>query len=217
DSNGAILGSMKEQAHGRDILAEPVADNMLGAMGPLELLDSLPTDRLPIYSGYLEFSWVAFVVAGIKCPANHYAMPFGATSAACAWHRTGSFLPALVRELCHGPAASKQGVNITRGACLEVFASLLGLPVDAAKSAQSVMSLLALGAKVACEMAICAASIAASPGKKDKWAEQMSECLASGICDAGIAAKLAGCFCWAATVSVDKVGGAFIAPFHAQS
>ena len=59
--------------------------------------------------------------------------------------------------------------------------------------------------------------LAVSPDKALKWSEQLQVALDQDVMDAGTASKFAGRLSFAVIVAADKVGRAYVKPFHAQA
>ena len=182
--------------------------------------------RLAIATEHQDLSWVAFMAQGVAMVAQHLAMPFGTTSAVHAWHRTGAFLLAAVRRLCLAPAAryvddyfgaSKEGVTMTGGRCIDVLAELIGFPCKVEKSVEELGKLVVLGAQVAVNLAAKTISVQIDEKKSVRWANALLELLKSGKCEQSTASRMAGRLSFAVTVALGKVGRAYIRPFFAQA
>ena len=182
--------------------------------------------RLAIATQHLDLSWVVFMAEGVAMVAQHLAMPFGTTSAVHAWHRTGAFLLAAVRRLCLAPAAryvddyfgvSRDDVFWTGGKCLDILAELLGFPCKAEKSVEEIGRLVVLGARVAVNLAAKTISVQIDEKKSTKWTNALLDLLKAGKCEQSTASRMAGRLTFAVTVSLGKVGRAYIRPFFAQA
>ena len=220
----------------RDKLAHDTIDVMIGMLRLYVMMGMAPLlwkrdigmafRRLAVCADHLDLTWVCFMYQGVQMVAQHLGMPFGTTSAVHAWHRAGAFLLAVVRRICHAPAAryvddyfgcSRQGVVWHGGACLDVIAELVGLPCKAEKSVQQMGELVVLGAKVAVCLATQTVSVRIDDAKADKWRKACLHLLAEGTCTPTSAMKMAGRLTFAVTVSMGKVGRAYVKPFFAQA
>ena len=113
--------------------------------------------------------------------------------------------------------ASKAGVQYSGGVCLELLAELVGLPCKASKSVDGVLDIIVLGARIAVELATRKISVGLDPCKAVRWQQLMLDIQRTGYCSAEGAQKMAGRLTFAVTVSLGKVGRAFVRPFFAQA
>ena len=97
-----------------------------------------------------------------------------------------------------------------------VFA-LFGIPLDPEKADDLQMQLTILGVLVQPKPRDGQVLVQITRDKAERWGLALAECLEQSRCDPGTSGKLAGRLQFACTVAADKVGRAFIAPFHAQS
>ena len=74
-----------------------------------------------------------------------------------------------------------------------------------------------LGASVSLQPGERAVTLQVSPDKAEKWINTIQECLSMDRCDPGEASKLVGRLSFGVTVAEDKIGRAYIRPFHAQA
>ena len=181
--------------------------------------------RVPIFAGHLDLSWVVWISEGVRMAAQHVGMPFGTVSAVYAWHRVGHALLMLVLLLCKAPlgryvddyfGASRVGVQLSGGACLSVFAMLLGFPTDEAKSADTMATLVVLGASVDIDWGRKLVTMAVEQAKAEKWRSTLESILERGKCSPETAAKMAGRLNFTVSIAANRVGRAFIKPFYAQ-
>ena len=111
--------------------------------------------RIPLM---LQHRWAAGIVymhAGVAYVAFHFAMPFGATSSVCNWHRVGDLILVIARRLLHMPMLRyvddyfnpERPENMVQ--CSQLFARLvrmiLGETAIAVDKLQSESSLVVLG------------------------------------------------------------------------
>ena len=182
--------------------------------------------RLGIFWKHLPLAWVAWFHDGEFLEAQHFAMPMGSISAVHAWHRVGSVIIAYMRKVLRCPvgryvddffSASRDGIFWCGGACLDLLASLLGLPLDSAKSVTKVTSMLLLGARLSTSTVSMDVVIAVAEDKAAKWDKDLSDILENQCCDPVKAGKMAGRLSFLVTTAADKIGRAYIRPFYAQS
>ena len=182
--------------------------------------------RVPIKSEHMQFAWTVWMHLGCLLVAQHTGMPFGTVSAVYAWHRVGFMLCHVVRVLFLCPAAryvddffgaSRRGVRWNAGRVLAVICKLLGFPVDDDKSAEDDIRLVILGAECEIDWPRRQLRTCVAPAKAAKYRCQLLGVIAGGVLAPGDASKLAGRLSFAVTVSGNRVGRAFIKPFHAQA
>ena len=134
--------------------------------------------RVPIFVEHLDLAWIVWLCAGLTWTAGHVGMPFGTVSAVYAWHRVGHALFSIIVKCLKAPmgryvddyfGASRSGVEWNGGACLTVLASLLGFPTDDAKSADSMIYMIVLGASVSLDWSKKLVSMCVDQAKADKW------------------------------------------------
>ena len=182
--------------------------------------------RLPIQADHLALSWVTFLAQGTRMVAQHLGMPFGTTSAVHAWHRAGAFLLAAVRRLCLAPAArfvddyfgvSIAAVTLSGGVCLDVLSNLVGFSCKPEKSVDAALDMVLLGAQVAICLARQSVIVSIDSVKADRWSRLLLSILDTRQCSQESAERLAGRLSFAVTVSLGKVGRAYVKPFYAQA
>ena len=182
--------------------------------------------RVPIQAAHLEFAWTVWIHAGVLLISQHIGMPFGTVSAVYAWHRVGALLSRILRRYFKCPAARyvddffgscRKGLKYHAGVVLSIVSRLLGFPTDAAKDADDAISMVCLGAQVQAFFSTRQLQTHVAPAKAAKYIRQLSQMLQTGVLAPGEAAKIAGRLGFSVTVSGNKVGRAFIKPFHAQS
>ena len=156
--------------------------------------------------------------------ARHLGVSFGTTSVVHAWHRTGAFLLAAARRLCLAPSGryvddffgvSKAGVELHGGDCLDVLGQLVGFPCKPEKSVTQVAELVLLGAHVAVCLATQSISVHIDEKKVDRWSAALAEIVKTERCERAAAEKMAGRLNFAVSVSMGKVGRAYIGSFYA--
>ena len=181
--------------------------------------------RVPIFVEHLDLAWIVWLCAGLTWTAGHVGMPFGTVSAVYAWHRVGHALFLIIVKCLKAPmgryvddyfGASRSGVEWNGGACLTVLASLLGFPTDDAKSADSMIYMIVLGASVSLDWSKKLVSMCVDQAKADKWVVLLRQLVVSMKCTSDEAAKMAGRLNFSVTVQGNRVGRAFIKPFYAQ-
>jgi len=106
--------------------------------------------------------------------------------------------------------------EVKGGAVVDLVMKLLGLPLDPGKSADLLQEMIILGVLVQPCPWDGNIRVQITKDKAVKWAATIRMCLERQHCDAGTSGKLAGRLQFACTVAADKVGRAYIGPFHAQ-
>eukprot|EP00435_Cladocopium_sp_Y103_P044779 s1987_g12.t1 len=182
--------------------------------------------RVPIQDSHLEFAWTVWPHEGVLMIAQHKGMPFGTISAVHAWHRVGYFLSAILLQVFKCPvaryvddffAASRKGLTYHAGRVLSVISRLLGFPTDSAKDADDAIRMVCLGAEVEAMFSTRQLRTHVDHAKAAKYISSLRSFLAAGLLTPGEASKLAGRLSFSVTVSGNRVGRAFIKPFHAQA
>ena len=182
--------------------------------------------RVPIRVAHLVFAWTVWLHDSCLMVAQHKGMPFGTVSAVYAWHRVGFMLCSILQALFLCPAAryvddffgaSRLGVRWHAGRILTVVSKLLGFPVDDDKSAENDILLIVLGAECRIDWPRRQLSTRVDPVKAVKYRDQLLRVILSGKLTPGDASKLAGRLSFSVTLSGNRVGRAFIKPFHAQA
>ena len=103
------------------------------------------------------------------------------------------------------------------GRVLSIVSRLLGFPTDDAKDADDAISMVCLGAHVEAMFSTRQLATQVDQDKAIRYCGQLLLMLQTGILAPGEAARLAGRLSFAVTVSGNKVGRAYVKPFHAQS
>ena len=105
---------------------------------------------------------------------------------------------------------------VHRWSLLDDRGTLLGLPTDYANSVDDMIKLVVLGAAVIVDWPSKACVAHVADDKADKWKAILVELLESGTCSVTDAASMAGRLSFIVTTAGNRVGRAFIKPFHAQ-
>lgn len=182
--------------------------------------------RVPVAMTHWEFAWVVWLHEGVYMTAQHTGIPFGAVAAVYSFHRAGGFLCKILRKAFRCPAAryvddffgvSRAGVLYHAGKVLSVLSRFLGFPTDDAKDAQETVWMICLGAQVRVMFASKQLFTCVAPAKAAKYSELLEIMLTTGVLSPGEASKMAGRLGFSVCVSGNRVGRAFIKPFHAQA
>ena len=182
--------------------------------------------RIPVFQGHLDLSWTIWMHEGLLYIAQHRGMPFGTISAVYAWHRIGHALLCMILVIFLAPVAryvddffgaSKEGITWTGGRILSVLSKLLGFDSDDAKDADDAIRMTVLGAELAIKWPYRSVSSKVDSVKASRWVDDLVAMVKRGVCSMELAAKYAGRLSFAVVVSGNRVGRAYIRPFHAQA
>ncbi|CAE8612287.1 unnamed protein product [Polarella glacialis] len=157
--------------------------------------------RVPVFWQHREFAGVIWVQLNVVWVAQHKGMPFGAVSAAYAWHRVGHALLVVLLRLFLAPAAqyvddffgaNKAGVTWTAGRCLSVFSKLVCFPTEDSKDADHMTCMVVLGAESKIDWPSRQVGARVDPCKAKKWINYLLAMLDDERLLAGDASKMAG-------------------------
>ena len=99
---------------------------------------------------------------------------------------------------------------------MDMLALLVGLPLDHCKSGSKADTLVILGARIAVCFQTRDVAFTVLEGKAAKWSLDLARILDLVICDPGLSGKLAGRLSFLVTLAADRIGRAYVKPFHAQ-
>ena len=189
------------------------------AIGTLPLLwkrdSSKAFRRLGVAPRHMDLSWILWKESGKFYTSQHIGLPLGCIAAVHAWHRVVALVTAFIGRILRAPAfryvddmfgASKVGVFWSAGRCLDVITAILGLPLDADKSEDSVLSLIVLGARVVVSRSEIALAVAEE--KAAFWVTILITILITGICTAATAREFVGRLSFTVSLAANRVGRA---------
>ena len=155
----------------------------------------------------------------------HFGMQFGAVAANHGWHRIGSFIAWIVRVHFRAPlgryvddffGATAPGIKWTAGILVTKLAAMMDFPCDPSKDRDDGADMVVLGAEVSYCLHSAAVFTIIAKEKAIKWASSLEKSLAEGCLISAMASKAAGRLQAAVSMSLCKVGRAFVKPFYMQ-
>ena len=180
----------------------------------------------PVLASQHEFCGCVLVLDGRLYVCKQLALPFGAVGSVLGWHRVGSAMSSILTRLLlvpHGRYVDDYfgldvpDVEYTGGRCADFLFRLVGLPLDGGKAEDDRHAIVILGARLRVDHRLRAVSTRVSEDKAKKWSDELVHCFQEDKMDSGMASKHAGRCSFAVTIAYDKVGRAYIRPFHRQA
>ena len=181
--------------------------------------------RLPIRTDHHQYATCVFRAMGANWASVQLTCNFGAVSSVWAWHRASNFILAVLRQVFKIASAKyvddffgiqREGLAMKITLVVELMCAAFGFPADPAKSECLQQAMVVLGAKVTINWMRLAVNLCVAPEKLERWVEVMDEALVTGTMTPGTVEKMLGRLTWSSILLANKVGRAFLKPFHAQ-
>ena len=150
-------------------------------------------------------------------------MPFGCVVAALSYHRCieeligKKFKSCIARYVDLFFGAATRNVRLTGGLILSEMCALIGTTVDAAQSADELMSMVVLGICTSIALSSSRLLVQVDASKAERWKKELEEQWAMGILPAAMASKFAGRFSFCSSGVSSRCGRTYVRAFYAQA